>query len=129
MPFGKYSYLVLLLGWALPILLLQWAVAGRALWRARRLLLATVVCCSLYLSLADHFAIARGIWQIHEPGILGLRFRGHLPLEEALFFFLTVVMSAQGFVMLSAHFAGPHPAAPSPDAGRGGADGKGERSS
>jgi hypothetical protein len=35
---------------------------------------------------------------------LGLRFQGHLPLEEALFFFLTVVMSAQGFVMLAAHF-------------------------
>ena len=104
MLFGKYSYLVLLLGWALPVILLQWVVAGRALWRARRLLFATVVLCSLYLSLADHFAIARGIWQIQEAGIIGLRFRGHLPLEEALFFFLTVTMSAQGFVMLAAHF-------------------------
>jgi hypothetical protein len=40
---------------------------------------------------------------------LGLRFGGHLPLEEALFFFLTVVMSAQGFVMLAAHFAAAPP--------------------
>jgi lycopene cyclase domain-containing protein len=104
MPFGKYSYLLILTLWALPVIAIQWIVAGRALWRARRLLLATVVLCSVYLSLADHFAIARGIWQIQEAGILGLRFRGHLPLEEALFFFLTVVMSSQGFVMLAAHF-------------------------
>ena len=104
LPFGKFSYLLILTLWSLPILLVQWAVAGRALWRARRLLLATVALCSVYLSLADHFAIARGIWQIQEAGIVGLRFRGHLPLEEALFFFLTVTMSAQGFVMLAAHF-------------------------
>ena len=106
MPFGKYSYLILLTLWALPIIGLQWAVAGRTLWRSRRLLAATVALCSVYLSLADHFAIARGIWQIREEGILGLRFQGHLPLEEALFFFLTVVMCAQGFVLLSVHFQG-----------------------
>ena len=104
MPFGKFTYLVILLGWALPILVIQWLVAGRALWRARRLLAATLLLCGTYLSLADHFAIARGIWQIQEEGIVGWRLQGHLPLEEALFFFLTVAMSAQGFVMLSAHF-------------------------
>lgn len=104
MPFGKFSYLVLLVGWALPVILLQWIVAGRALWRARRLLAAAILVCSVYLGLADYLAIARGIWRIREEGILGLRFGGHLPLEEALFFFLTVVMSAQGFVMLATHF-------------------------
>jgi lycopene cyclase domain-containing protein len=106
-PFGKASYLLLLVLWALPILVIQWLVAGRALWRARRLLAATILVCSLYLSLADHYAIARGIWQIRDEGILGLRFRGHLPLEEALFFFLTVVMCAQGFVMIAGHLRRP----------------------
>ncbi len=105
MLFGKFSYLILLLAWALPIIIVQWMVAGRALWRERRRLAAGVALCSAYLALADHFAIARGIWQIPPAGILGLRFGGHLPLEEALFFFLTVVMSAQGFVMIAAHFA------------------------
>jgi lycopene cyclase domain-containing protein len=104
MPFGKYSYLLILLLWAVPVLALQWIVAGRALWRARRLLFATTLLCGTYLSLADHFAIARGIWQIHEAGIIGWRLQGHLPLEEAMFFFLTTIMSAQGFVMLSGHF-------------------------
>ncbi len=104
MPFGKLSYLVILLLWALPIIAIQWVVAGRALWRARRLLGATIFLCGTYLSLADHFAIARGIWQIKEEGIVGWRLQGHLPLEEAMFFFLTVIMSAQGFVMLAYHF-------------------------
>jgi len=104
MPFGKFSYLLILLLWSLPIIAVQWVVAGRALWRARRLLVATVLLCGTYLSLADHFAISRGIWQIQEAGIVGWRFQGHLPLEEGMFFFLTVIMSAQGFVMLAYHY-------------------------
>jgi lycopene cyclase domain-containing protein len=79
-------------------------VAGRALWRARRLIAATVLVCGTFLSLADHLAIAKGIWQIQEEGITGLRLSGHLPLEEALFYYLTAAMTAQGFVMLAGHF-------------------------
>lgn len=104
MPFGKFSYLLILLLWSLPIIAVQWIVAGRVLWRSRRLLLATILLCGTYLSLADHFAISRGIWQIQEAGIVGWRLQGHLPLEEGMFFFLTVIMSAQGFLMLAYHF-------------------------
>lgn len=104
MPFGTNTYLLILTFWALPILLLQWIVAGRALWCARRLLLVTIVLCTVYLSAADGFAISRGIWQIHPEGVTGIRFGSHLPLEEALFYFLTVIMSAQGFIMIAAHF-------------------------
>lgn len=104
MPFGSNTYLLILTFWSLPILILQWVVAGRALWRARRLLLVSISLCTVYLSAADGFAIARGIWQIHPDGVTGIRFGSHLPLEEALFYFLTVTMSAQGFVMIAAHF-------------------------
>jgi lycopene cyclase domain-containing protein len=104
LPFGRFTYLVILLGWALPILAVQWAVAGRALWRARRLLVATVLLCGTYLSTADHLAIAKGVWQIPPAGIVGVRFFRHLPLEEALFYYLTAAMSAQGFVMIAGHF-------------------------
>lgn len=106
LPFGKASYLLILLLWALPILIIQWAVAPRVLWRHRRLILAATLICGTYLSLADHFAIGRGIWQIREEGILGWRLQGHLPLEEALFFFLTVALCVQGFIMIWGYFAG-----------------------
>jgi lycopene cyclase domain-containing protein len=104
MPFGKFSYLTILLLWSLPIIVMQWLVAARSLWRARRLLVATILLCGTFLSIADHLAIARGIWQIQEAGIVGLRFGGHIPVEEAMFFYLTTAMSAQGFVMIAYHF-------------------------
>jgi lycopene cyclase domain-containing protein len=104
LPFGKTSYLWILLLWAMPVLALQWVVAPHALWRNRRLIVASTLLCGTYLSLADHFAIARGIWQIREEGILGWRLQGHLPLEEAFFFFLTVALCVQGFVMISGYF-------------------------
>jgi len=104
LPFGHASYLLILLLWSLPIIVIQWLVAGRALWRARRLLAATIAVCTVYLSVADAVAIARGIWQIQPEGVTGIRFGSHLPLEEALFYFLTVVMSAQGFVMIAGRF-------------------------
>ena len=105
LPFGHATYLVILLLWCLPILGLQWAVAGRALWRVRRLLVATVVVCGTWLSVADGIAIARGVWQIQPAGTVPIRLMGgHLPLEEALFYYLTVAMSAQGFAMLAFRF-------------------------
>ena len=104
MPFGHFSYLLILLLWAAPIFVIQWVVAAKSLWRARRLLLAGTLLCGTFLSLADYFAISRGIWQIQEAGIMGLRFGGHLPFEEAMFFFLTAAMSAQGFVMIGFRF-------------------------
>ncbi|MBC8102037.1 MAG: lycopene cyclase domain-containing protein [Cytophagales bacterium] len=104
MPFGSATYLLILTLWAAPVILLQWIVAGRALWRARRLLLASITLCTVYLSVADAIAIARGIWQIHAEGVTGIRFGSHLPLEEALFYFLTVIMSAQGFIMIAGYF-------------------------
>ena len=104
MPFGKFSYLVILVLWCLPILAVQWALAGRALWRARRLLCVSILVCGTVLSLADRFAIARGIWQIHESGTVGVRVLSHLPLEEALFYYLTAAMSTQGFLMLALRF-------------------------
>lgn len=74
------------------------------LWKERRVLLMATLFCGTFLSLADHYAIAHGIWQIHDAGIVGWRLQGHLPLEEALFFYLTSGMCAQGFILLCGYF-------------------------
>ena len=105
LPFGHATYLTILVLWCVPILALQWVVAARALWRVRRLLAATVLLCGSWLSFADGIAIARGIWQIQPAGTVGVHLlNGHLPLEEALFYYLTVAMCAQGFAMLAFRF-------------------------
>jgi putative membrane protein len=103
--FGRFTYLLLLVFWALPVLILQWTVAGRTLWRARRLLVATTVLCGTYLSAADAFAIAHGIWQISPSGVTGICLGAHLPLEESLFYFITAAMSAQGYVIIAGALA------------------------
>ena len=98
----RAGYLVYELTWAVPVILLQWAVAGRELWRWRRLLTAAVLLATLYLGACDAFALGHGIWRVDPRRVLGVSL-GPLPLEELLFYLLTNVMAAQGFVMLTGY--------------------------
>ena len=98
-PLGHATYLVLVLVWATPVLAVQWLAGPGCLWASRRLLLTAIGAASLYLSVADAFAIANGIWTISPQRTLGLRL-GPLPLEEALFFVVTNAMVVQALVLL-----------------------------
>ena len=97
---GHWLYLGLILAWAGPPLVLQWAVGGELVWARRRLVAVTVVPVSLYLWVADWFAITQaGIWTITDATRTGWEIAG-LPIEEALFFVVTSLLVAQGLVML-----------------------------
>lgn len=96
---GRWTYLVFIAGWALPIIAFQWWFAGQDLWAKRRPLALAITTATLYLSVADAVAIGRGIWRINPARTVGLRL-GSLPLEEALFFLVTNVMVAQTIVMV-----------------------------
>jgi lycopene cyclase domain-containing protein len=91
-------YLPFLLGWALPVLALQWLVGGRYLWRLRRRWLWVVLALGAYLSLADGVAIATGIWRFDQPSLLGL-WIGPVPIEEVQFYVLTAAMVVQGYTI------------------------------
>lgn len=98
--FGEVTYLLFLLGWAGPVLVLHWLAGGpelRKRWRA--LALATLL-STLYLSAADRFALGSGIWRISPDRSLGVFLFG-LPLEEFLFFLITNLMVAQSIVLLA----------------------------
>jgi lycopene beta-cyclase len=97
---GHLTYLVLETVWAIPVLALQWAVGRQALWDKRRILIVAIAVPTLYLSIADGFAIAHGIWRLHADRILGIRL-GDLPIEEVLFFLLTNAMVAQSVVLVA----------------------------
>ncbi|HZU14001.1 MAG TPA: lycopene cyclase domain-containing protein [Chloroflexota bacterium] len=97
------TYLLFELGWALPVLILQWLVGRTVLRRHLRPLLISIGIATVYLSLADAFAIAHGIWALHESRILGVRI-GDLPIEESIFFLATNAMVAQSIVLI--HGAG-----------------------
>jgi lycopene cyclase domain-containing protein len=96
---GHWLYLLFLLAWALPILGLQWLVGWRKLWSTRHRWPLAVVIVGTYLTLSDAVAIQQHIWFFQPALLLGLRL-GNVPLEEALFYFLTAAMIAQGFVLL-----------------------------
>ncbi len=97
---GHDAYLRYELLWAVPVIVVQWLVARRELWRWRRLLAAVIALSTLYLSACDAFALESGIWRVDSSRVVGLYFR-HLPLEEFVFYWVTNIMAAQAFVMLT----------------------------
>lgn len=97
----RFTYLVLELGWAIPVLALQWLVQWRDLWAARRIIPAAILLPSAYLTVADGVAIHNRIWTFHEDRILGLTVAG-VPIEEAIFFLLTNALVVQAVILVSA---------------------------
>jgi len=97
--FGRLTYLIFELAWALPVILGMWAIGHALLWRAWRLLVVGTLVPTVYFSAADAVAIHSHIWTLNPQRIVGLRL-GPLPLEEAVFFLVTNLMTVQGLVLL-----------------------------
>ncbi len=96
---GQWTYLMVELAWALPIVIGQWWLGRRVLRANLRTLLLGVAIPTIYLSAADALAIRVGIWSLNPELTLGI-WLGGLPLEEGVFFLLTNVMVVQGILML-----------------------------
>ncbi len=94
-------YLALILAWALPPILLQLAYGADLLWHQRRLVVLAILPLFLYLSAADSLAISSGTWAIDPAQSTGILL-GALPLEEAVFFLLTVVLIVFGLTLFLA---------------------------
>lgn len=92
-------YLGALLIWITPVLGLEWAFGGPALWRYRRVQLSAMALPTLYLWLADAAAIHLGVWTVAEKTALGLAVGG-LPIEELVFFALTNLLLVHGLVLI-----------------------------
>lgn len=100
--FGSYcltlesgTYAGLILVWAFPPLALQWSLGARALRESLKSWVPLWVGFTLYLCLADSFAISQGIWSLTLSTRSGWEL-GNLPVEEALFFALTNLFVLQG---------------------------------
>ena len=95
------TYLGLIVAWAAPVLALQWVAGGHNLWRTRKLVMTAFIPPSLYLCVADAIAIKNEVWVISEATSTGVMI-GVLPVEEAVFFFVTNLLVVQG-TLLAAH--------------------------
>lgn len=103
--FGKaeWTYLSIILFWALPPIFIQLLFGADILWHYRKLVFWSVFVPGLYLSLMDILALAETTWSISPSQTTGILFFGILPLEEVLFFFVTNVLITFGMTLLLAH--------------------------
>ncbi len=96
------TYLVLILVWALPPIMLQTAFGADILWSWRRLVLPGFIIPTLYLSLVDTIAIRAGTWTIDPVQTTGIHLPGGLPLEELTFFLVTNLLVSFGVTLVLA---------------------------
>jgi len=95
------TYLAITLTWALPAIAPQLAFGADILWHYRRLLGTVILTGAGYLSAMDALAINSGTWTIDPAQSTGILI-GNLPIEEAVFFAITVVLVSFGITLLLA---------------------------
>lgn len=96
----RHKYLGLILGWALPPIMLQTAFGGDILWRNRTLVAASILPATVYLGWADSQAIHAGTWAINPANTVGVEVIPNLPFEEFLFFLLTNTLLVFGVTLV-----------------------------
>ena len=93
-----FTYMGLILVWALPPILIQAAFGADLLWQRRRLVSLALISMTAYLAVIDSLAIASGIWTIAPAQSLRI-YLGALPLEELAFFLATDILVIFGSLL------------------------------
>jgi lycopene cyclase domain-containing protein len=99
----SWTYLSIILFWALPPIILQLLFGADILWHHRKLVFWSIVGPGTYLSLMDIVALKETTWSISPSQTTGILFFGILPLEEVLFFFITNMLLTFGMTLLLAN--------------------------
>jgi len=95
-------YRNLILGWALPPIMLQVGFGGDILWRHRKLIASSILPATAYLGATDSLAIGSGTWTINPEKTTETEVINNLPFEELLFFFVTNVLLVFGVTLVQA---------------------------
>jgi lycopene cyclase domain-containing protein len=87
--------------WFLPVIVVQWLFGFDILApRLPVILIATLVIGTL-LSVADVWAVRKGIWYFDEAQITRVYVAGILPWEEVAFFYTTSLLVSQSILVLA----------------------------
>ena len=100
---ATWTYLSIILFWALPPIILQVLFGADILWHYRKLVFWAIFVPGTYLSLVDIVALKDTTWSISASQTTGILLFGILPIEEVLFFFITNVLLAFGMTLLLAN--------------------------
>jgi lycopene cyclase domain-containing protein len=95
----------LILGWAIPPVLLQFIFGGDILRYHGRLIALVLLPSTVYLSLADSLAMYQGIWEISPQQSTQILLGGVLPLEEFVFFLATNTLISLGSLLFLARLS------------------------
>jgi lycopene cyclase domain-containing protein len=98
-----WTYLSIILFWALPPIIVQLFFGADILWQYRKLVFWSLIVPGTYLSLIDILALKDTTWSISESQTTGILFFGILPLEEIVFFFVTNILLTFGMTLLLAN--------------------------
>jgi lycopene cyclase domain-containing protein len=98
----EWTYLSIILFWALPPIILQILFGADILWHYRKLVFLAFFIPGIYLSLTDILALKDTTWSISPSQTTGILFFDILPLEEVVFFFVTNVLITFGLTLLLA---------------------------
>ncbi|MEP6894734.1 MAG: lycopene cyclase domain-containing protein [Chloroflexota bacterium] len=98
-----WTYLSIILFWALPAILPQLVFGADILWHYRKLVFWAIMIPGMYLSSMDVIALKATTWSISPVQTTGILFFGILPIEEVVFFFITNVLIAFGMTLLLAN--------------------------
>lgn len=99
---ANWTYLSIILFWALPPILIQILFGADILWHYRKLVSWAIFIPGIYLSLMDIVALNDTTWSISPAQTTGILFFGILPLEEVVFFFITNVLITFGMTLFLA---------------------------
>ena len=99
----SWTYLSIILFWALPPIILQILFGADILWYYRKLVCVANLAPGVYLSLMDIVALKETTWSISPSQTTGILFFGILPIEEVLFFFITNVLLTFGITLMLAN--------------------------
>lgn len=98
---GHWTYLVLIVIWAGPIILLQWLLGLDLMLRRWKVWLPGILIPSLYLTLADALPLGFHTWTIDPNQSLGIFLPFGVPIEEVVFFTMTNMLVVQGLILMA----------------------------
>ena len=98
---GSFTYLFLILIWAMPVILLQWLLGADLLLKRWKVLAPGILFPTLYLTCVDSAALGSQTWTINPTQSLNIFIPIiNVPIEEGVFFLVTNTMIVQGLILL-----------------------------
>lgn len=95
----RWHYFVHLVAWAGPLIIVQWVIGWKIFRRNLRAVFVPPLVAVVFFGACDSVAIRSGVWAFDPRQILGW-WVGGVPVEEALFFFLTSLLVTQSLLLL-----------------------------